>query len=61
MTAKEFLEQNNINLHTTVFSTVIDGYMRQPDLTTLLDAYADHKIKELDMKLEKIYIPYYIL
>jgi hypothetical protein len=52
MTAKEFLEANGIDLNTTVFSTVIDGYMRQPDLITLLDTYADCKIKELDIKLE---------
>jgi hypothetical protein len=55
MTAKEFLEANGIDLNTTVFSTVIDGYMRQPDLTTLMDAYANHKIEELDIKLGSTY------
>jgi hypothetical protein len=51
MTAEEFLNLNNIDLHTTVFSTVIDGFMRQPDLLSIMDAYADHRIKELDMKI----------
>ena len=51
MTAEEFLELNNIDLRTTVFSTVIDGFMRQPDLLSIMDAYADHRIKELDIKI----------
>jgi hypothetical protein len=61
MTAKEFLEAHGIDLNTTVFSTVVDGYMRQPDLITLLDAYANRKIEELDLILDKVYIPGFIL
>lgn len=51
MIAEEFLRANGIDLQTTVFSTVIDGFMRQPDLLSIMDAYAAHKIKELDMKI----------
>jgi hypothetical protein len=55
MTAEEFLNLNNIDLHTTVFSTVIDGFMRQPDLLSIMDAYAAHKINELDVKIGVTY------
>jgi hypothetical protein len=51
MIAEEFLRANGIDLHTTVFSTLIDGFMRQPDLLSIMDAYAHHRIKELDMKI----------
>jgi hypothetical protein len=51
MTAQKFLEVNGIDLNTTVFSTLIDGFMRQPDLITLMDTYAAQKIKELDIKI----------
>jgi hypothetical protein len=55
MSAEEFLQANGIDLHTTAFSTVIDGYMRQPDLITLMDTYAAQKIKELDIKIGVTY------
>lgn len=51
MTAEEFLAKKGIDLNTTVFSTLVDGYMRMPDLTDLMEDYATFKIKELDMKL----------
>lgn len=55
MSAEEFLQANGIDLRTTAFSTVIDGYMRQPDLITLMDTYAAQKIKELDIKIGVTY------
>ena len=55
MTAENFLQSNGIDLHTTVFSTLIDGFMRQPDLITLMDSYAAQKIKELDIKIGVTY------
>jgi protein-tyrosine-phosphatase len=55
MSAEEFLQANGIDLHTTVFSTLIDGFMRQPDLITLMDTYAAQKINELDIKLGVTY------
>ena len=51
MKAEQFLQANGIDLNTTVFSTLIDGYMRQPDLITLMDTYAAQKIHELDIRL----------
>jgi len=61
MTAKEFLESKDIKLETTCVMTVIDGFMRQPDLCLIMEQYADLKIKELDIKLEKEFIPGLIL
>lgn len=55
MTAEIFLNANGIDLNTTVFSTLIDGFMRQPDLITLMDSYAAQKIKELDIKIGVTY------
>jgi hypothetical protein len=55
MTAEQFLQANGIDLNTTVFSTLIDGFMRQPDLITLMDSYAAQKIRELDIKLGSVY------
>lgn len=51
MSAEQFLEKRGIDLNTTIFSTLIDGYMRMPDLTALMDDYAAFKIKELDIKI----------
>ena len=46
ITAKEFLEAQGINLNTTSLFTVIDGYVRQPELCILLENYANIKILE---------------
>lgn len=46
ITAKEFLEAQGINLNTTSLFTVIDGYVRQPDLCLLLETYSKFKIIE---------------
>ena len=46
ITAKEFLEAQGINLNTTSLFTVIDGYVRQPDLCLLLETYSKFKILE---------------
>jgi hypothetical protein len=51
MTAQEFLESKDIKLETTCLITIIDGYMRQPDLCIIMEQYANLKIKELDIKL----------
>jgi hypothetical protein len=61
MTAKQFLESKDIKLETTCLMTMIDGHMRQPDLCLIMEQYADLKIKELDMKLEKEFIPGMVL
>ena len=51
MTAIEFLETQGIELEATCLITMISGFMRQPDLCALMDAYASVKIKELDLKI----------
>lgn len=44
--AKEFLEQHGINLNTTAILTVIDNYMRQPDICTLMESYHEYRMNE---------------
>lgn len=46
MTALEFLEEQGIDLNQSALLCVIDGYMRQPDLCSLMELYAEVKIKE---------------
>lgn len=46
MTALEFLEEQGIDLNQTALVCVIDGYMRQPDLCSLMELYAEVKVKE---------------
>jgi hypothetical protein len=41
MTAKEFLESEGIDLNKTAFLTVVDGYMRQPDLCVLMEKFLE--------------------
>jgi hypothetical protein len=50
MNAVEFLEAKGINLNTTSLYTIIDGYVRQPDLCLLMEEYAKIKIQEMDYK-----------
>jgi hypothetical protein len=50
MNAEQFLESKGMKLNTTAILTIVDSYMRQPDLCALLDEYAKVKIKELDYK-----------
>ena len=50
MNAAEFLESTGIKLNTTSLYTIIDGYVRQPDLCLLMEEYAKIKIQEMDYK-----------
>ena len=54
MTAQEFLEAKGMNLESTALLTMMDGFMRQPDLCMIMEQYARHKIKELDMKIDSV-------
>jgi len=51
MSPEEFLESRGIKLDATCLITIIDGYMRQPDLCVIMEQYANLKIKELGVKL----------
>lgn len=46
MTAEEFLKEQGIDLNQTALLSVIDGYMRQPDLCSLMEEFAKIKVKE---------------
>lgn len=46
LTVEEFLESEGIKLETTALLSVIDGYMRQPDLCYLMNKYAELKLAE---------------
>ena len=46
MTPEEFLKEQGIDLNQTTLLCVIDGYMRQPDLITLMNQFAEIKVKE---------------
>ena len=46
MTPEEFLKEQGIDLNQTALLTVIDGYMRQPDLCALMNQFAEIKLKE---------------
>ena len=50
MTVVEFLEIKGIKLNTTSLYTILDGYVRQPDLCLLMEEYAKIKIQEMDYK-----------
>ena len=50
MTSVDFLESKGINLNTTSLYTIIDGFVRQPDLCLLMEEYAKIKIQEMDYK-----------
>ena len=50
ITPEQFLESKGMKLDTTAILTLIDSYMRQPDLCALMEEYAKLKIKELDYK-----------
>lgn len=46
-----FLAMQGIELESTVLNTFIGGYVRQPDLCTIMEEYAKMKIAELDYKV----------
>jgi hypothetical protein len=50
ITPEEFLESKGMKLDTTAILSLIDSYMRQPDLCSLLEEYAKIKISELDYR-----------
>ena len=50
ITPEQFLESKGMKLGTTAILTLIDSYMRQPDLCALMEEYAKLKIKEMDYK-----------
>lgn len=50
MNAEQFLESKGMKLNTTAILTIVDSYMRQPDLCALMEEYAKLKIKEMDYK-----------
>jgi|APFre7841882793_1041355.scaffolds.fasta_scaffold06539_2 hypothetical protein len=50
MNAEQFLESKGMKLGSTAILTIIDSYMRQPDLCLLMEDYAKLKIQELDYK-----------
>ena len=51
-TAKEYLNSIGIDLNKTSLFTVIDEYVRQPDLCSLLENYANLKIEEYKINAE---------
>lgn len=46
LTPKDFLKSKGIKLKTTTLLSVVDGYMRQPDLCLLFEEYATLKTQE---------------
>jgi hypothetical protein len=50
ISAEQFLEAKGMKLESTCLITMVDGFMRQPDLLSLMDEYARLKIKEMDYK-----------
>jgi hypothetical protein len=46
MTPEEFLNEQGMDLNQTALLSVIDGYMRQPDLCVLMNQFAEIKVKE---------------
>jgi len=45
-TPEQFLKAAGIELNVTALFSVIDGYVRQPDLRSLLNGYAELRMKE---------------
>lgn len=50
--AVSFLKGIGISLNTTALVTIIDGYMRQPDLVYIMEEYANIKVKEMEVNSE---------
>jgi hypothetical protein len=46
MTPEEFLKEQGIDLNQTALLTIVDGFMRQPDLCALMNKFAEIKVKE---------------
>ena len=57
MNAEQFLESKGMKLGSTAILTIIDSYMRQPDLCLLMEDYAKLKIQELDYKANEGLFP----
>ena len=57
MNAEQFLESKGMKLCSTAILTIIDSYMRQPDLCLLMEDYAKLKIQELDYKANEGLFP----
>lgn len=53
ITAEEYLQSLGINLKQTALLTVIDGYMRTPDLCVIMENYASEKIRQQEDKKPK--------
>jgi hypothetical protein len=51
--AKEYLESQGIKLETTAVITLIDGFLRQPDLCMLMENYFLHKTSVLNSKKDE--------
>ena len=57
MTPIEYLDAKGIDLNTTCVLTVVDGYMRQPDICQMLQEFSDinnnppEEYPKLDMDL----------
>jgi len=48
--AKDYLESQGINLNTTALITCIDGYLRQPNVCSLMENYHLFKLSNTDLK-----------
>lgn len=46
ISAKEYLEEQGIELNATTLICFVDGYMRQPDLCLLMENYAKHILQQ---------------
>jgi hypothetical protein len=47
MNAEEFLKSIDIELNSTTLVVNIDGFNRQPDLCSIMEMYANYKVKEI--------------
>lgn len=52
MNAEEFLKSIDIELNSTTLVVNIDGFNRQPDLCSIMEMYANHKVKEIAESLK---------
>lgn len=47
MNAEEFLKSIDIELKNTTLVVNIDGYNRQPDICSIMEMYANYKVKQI--------------
>jgi hypothetical protein len=47
MNAEEFLKSIDIDLKSTTLVVHIDGHNRQPDLCSIMEMYANYKVKQI--------------